>query len=62
MNNTERKFIAMARDYLNLAYNKDRYSSERDIYLYLVSDILKTVLEDEQTESEDEECTSKTST
>lgn len=56
MNNTERKFIAMARDYLNLAYNKDRYSSERDIYLYLVSDILKTVLEDEQTESEKEEC------
>ena len=62
MNNTERKFIAMARDYLNLAQNKDRYSSERDIYLYLVSDILKTVLEDEQTESEEEECTSKTST
>lgn len=56
MNNTERKFIAMARDYLNLAQNKDRYSSERDIYLYLVSDILKTVLEDEQTESEEEEC------
>ena len=56
MNNTERKFIAMARDYLNLAHTKDRYSSERDIYLYLVSDILKTVLEDEQTESEEEEC------
>lgn len=56
MNNTERKFIAMARDYLNLAQTKDRYSSERDIYLYLVSDILKTVLEDEQTESEEEEC------
>ena len=56
MNNTERKFIAMARDYLNLAQTKDRYSSERDIYLYLVSDILKTVLEDEQTESEEEKC------
>ena len=56
MNNTERKFIAMARDYLNLAQTRDRYSSERDIYLYLVSDILKTVLEEEQTESEEEEC------
>ena len=56
MNNTERKFIAMARNYLNLAQTKDRYSSERDIYLYLVSDILKTVLEEEQTESEEEEC------
>lgn len=48
MNNTEKKFVYLAMDYLVHAKDKDIYSSDREEYLNVALAILDTLLEEDE--------------
>lgn len=48
MDNTERKFVKLAMDYLSLAKRENVYSGERELFTDFVAAILDTLIEEDE--------------